>query len=93
MLQISLFGVPINIIGHIFFVFVQKKICVVLWRFDFFYQTFDLHKKIEIGPYFMSLWLDFYVLRQFLNVIKCSFILYYFFVFCDFLNFLGLLKF
>jgi hypothetical protein len=26
----------INIIGHVFFVFVQKKICVDLWRFDFF---------------------------------------------------------
>jgi hypothetical protein len=36
MLQISLFGVSINIIGHALFVFVQKKICVDLWRFDFF---------------------------------------------------------
>jgi hypothetical protein len=36
MLQISLFGVPINIIGHVFSVFVQKNICVDLWRFDFF---------------------------------------------------------
>jgi hypothetical protein len=31
MLQISLFGVSINIIGHVFFDFVKKKICV-----DFF---------------------------------------------------------
>jgi hypothetical protein len=36
MLQISLFGVSINIIGHVFFVFAQKKISVDLWRFDFF---------------------------------------------------------
>jgi hypothetical protein len=36
MLQISLFGVSINIIGHVFFVFAQKKFCVDLWRFDFF---------------------------------------------------------
>jgi hypothetical protein len=35
-LQISLVGVSINIIGHVFFVFAQKKICVDLWRFDFF---------------------------------------------------------
>jgi hypothetical protein len=36
MLQISLFGVSINIIGHVFFVFAQKIFCVDLWRFDFF---------------------------------------------------------
>jgi hypothetical protein len=30
MLQISLFGVSINIIGHIFFVFAQKNLCVYL---------------------------------------------------------------
>jgi hypothetical protein len=36
MLQISLFGTSINIIGHVFFVFVQKIFCVDLWRFDFF---------------------------------------------------------
>jgi hypothetical protein len=36
MLQISLFGVSINIIGHVFFVFAQKSFCVDLWRFDFF---------------------------------------------------------
>jgi hypothetical protein len=30
MLQISLFGVSINIIGHVFFAFVPKKICVDL---------------------------------------------------------------
>jgi hypothetical protein len=36
MFQISLFFVSINIIGHVFFVFVQKKICVDLWRFNFF---------------------------------------------------------
>jgi hypothetical protein len=36
MLQISLFGVSINIIGHVFFVFVQKNFYVDLWRFDFF---------------------------------------------------------
>jgi hypothetical protein len=36
MLQISLLGVSINIIGHAFFVSAQKKICVDLWRFDFF---------------------------------------------------------
>jgi hypothetical protein len=36
MLQILLFGVSINIIGHVFFVFVQEKICVDLRRFDFF---------------------------------------------------------
>jgi hypothetical protein len=39
MLQILLFGVPINIIGHLFFVFIQKKICVDLWRFDFFFPN------------------------------------------------------
>jgi hypothetical protein len=39
MLQISLFGVSINIIGHVFFVYVQKKFCVDLWRFDFFVPT------------------------------------------------------
>jgi hypothetical protein len=36
MLQISLFGVSINIIGHVFFVFVQKKFCVDFRCFDFF---------------------------------------------------------
>jgi hypothetical protein len=36
MLQISLFGVSINIIGHVFFVFVQKKCCVDLWGLIFF---------------------------------------------------------
>jgi hypothetical protein len=30
------FGVSIKIIGHVFLVFVQKKICVDLWSFDFF---------------------------------------------------------
>jgi hypothetical protein len=32
MLQISLFGVSINIIKHLFFAFAQKN----SWRFDFF---------------------------------------------------------
>jgi hypothetical protein len=36
MLQISLFGVSINIIGHVFFVFAQKIFFVDLWRFEFF---------------------------------------------------------
>jgi hypothetical protein len=36
MLQISLFGVSINIIGHVFFIFAQTFFCVDLWRFDFF---------------------------------------------------------
>jgi hypothetical protein len=36
MLQISLLGVSINIIGHVFFVFVQKKFRVDSWGFDFF---------------------------------------------------------
>jgi hypothetical protein len=36
MLQISLFGVLINIIGNEFFDFVQNNFCVDLWRFDFF---------------------------------------------------------
>jgi hypothetical protein len=36
MLQISLSGVSINFIGHVFFVFAQKNFCVDLWRFDFF---------------------------------------------------------
>jgi hypothetical protein len=36
MLQISLFGVSINIIGLVFFLFAQKNFCVDLWRFDFF---------------------------------------------------------
>jgi hypothetical protein len=36
MIQTSLFGVSINIIGHVFFVFAQKKFCVDLWRFVFF---------------------------------------------------------
>jgi hypothetical protein len=36
MLQISLFGVSINILGHVFFVFAQNFFCVDLWRFDFF---------------------------------------------------------
>jgi hypothetical protein len=36
MLQISFFGVSIYIIGHLFFIFVQKNVCVNLWRFDFF---------------------------------------------------------
>jgi hypothetical protein len=36
MLQISLFGVSINIIGHVFFVFAQKFFCVDLRRFDLF---------------------------------------------------------
>jgi hypothetical protein len=45
-LQISLFGVLINIIGHVFFVFVQKKCCGDLWRFDFFVpnREFTLEK-------------------------------------------------
>jgi hypothetical protein len=33
-------GVSINIIGHVFFVFVRIFFCVDLWRLDF---TVDLH--------------------------------------------------
>jgi hypothetical protein len=36
MLQISLFGASINIIGHVFICFCPKNFCVDLWRFDFF---------------------------------------------------------
>jgi hypothetical protein len=36
MLQISLVGVSINIIGNVFFVFAQNFFCVDLWSFDFF---------------------------------------------------------
>jgi hypothetical protein len=35
MLQISLFCVSINVIGHVFFVLVQKMFCADLWRFVF----------------------------------------------------------
>jgi hypothetical protein len=46
---------------------------------------YTLHEKIQIGSYFIYLWLDFYVLRHFLKVIKCSFILYIiFYLWCFF---------
>jgi hypothetical protein len=55
MLQISLFGVSINIIGQVFFVFVQKKICVDLWRFYFFVPNREFTLE---NP-------NFYVIRHF----------------------------
>jgi hypothetical protein len=43
MLQISLFGVSINIAGHIFFVSVQKNFVSVCGVLNFLYQTVDSH--------------------------------------------------
>jgi hypothetical protein len=45
MLQISLFGVSINIIGHVFFIFAQTFFCVDLWRFGFFCTTPWIYTK------------------------------------------------
>jgi hypothetical protein len=74
-----------SILLDTYFLFLPKKnfvsICGVL---IFLYQTVDLHYKIQSGPYFMYLWLDFYVLRHFLKVIKYSFCLYFIFLFCGF---------
>jgi hypothetical protein len=52
MLQILLFGVSINIVGHVFFVFVKKKICVDLWRFDFFIPNRGFTLENLIWPIF-----------------------------------------
>jgi hypothetical protein len=73
MLQISLFGISINIIGHVFFVLAEKKFCVDLWRFDFFVPNCGFTLENPNWPIFYVLWLDLNVLRHFLKVIKCSF--------------------
>jgi hypothetical protein len=52
MLQISLFGVSINIIGHVFFVFAQKIFCVDLWHFDFFVPNRGFTLENPIWPIF-----------------------------------------
>jgi hypothetical protein len=75
MIQISLFGVSINIIEHVFFVFAQKFFCGDLWRFDFFLLNRGFTLENANWPIFYVFVPRFYVLRLFLKVIKCSFIL------------------
>jgi hypothetical protein len=73
MLQSQLFGVSINIIGHVFFDFVKKNVFI----FDFFVpkRGFAL-RKLKLAHILCICGSMFTFLDIFLKVIKCFFILY-----------------
>jgi hypothetical protein len=69
MLQISLFGVSINITGHVFFVFVQKNFCFDLWLFDFFvpnreFTHYSVIYSIETYFLFQKACHDIFIVRK-----------------------------